>query len=176
MASIVFFGAIKRSQKRLLEIAPPQGQVLIIGGGTGWIIPLVLEGAHVSRLYYVEDSAKMLLMAKNNCPSNVVDSVEFILGNEFSLPDKKFDCIITNFFLDCFDEPRLASVMAALNNHLSDEGRWYFVDFEIGQKWYKKFWQVPLIHLMIGFFRLTVGLKRIRPLPFDRYFKPIWSV
>jgi len=170
LASLVFFGAIKRSQVENLRIIPPKGKVLIIGGGTGWIIPYIFEGGQVEKLHYVEASQKMLEMAQKKCPEEFLGKVEFILGDETAISDVNFDAIITNFFLDCFEEERLKEIMKILYGHLKEGGHWFVTDFQIDQKWYRRIWQNPLLKLMFIFLKLNSKLESGYLVDFDSIF------
>jgi len=171
LASLVFFGSIKNSQVECLRAVPPRGNVLIIGGGTGWIIPYIFENGHAKKLYYVEASKKMLEKAKGKCPVVLQRKIEFILGDETTIPDQKYDAIITNFFLDCFKEERLRRVMSILYYYLKPGGYWYITDFKIGQAWYRRLWQKPLLELMSWFFKQITRLESRYLIDFEFLFR-----
>ena len=184
LAAVIFLGAIKKSQIRNLKKLPPNGSVLIIGGGTGWIIPYIFLGARIDKLYYLEASHKMLEISKKACPKELRGRVEFILGDETRIPELAFDVIITNFFLDCFGHTRLDSILILLHNCLKTGGYWYFTDFRIDKRWYQRMWQIPFISVMIRFFRLSVGLETqrlvdllalIESLPFESLVKDYFA-
>ena len=144
--------------------------MLIIGGGTGWIVPHILESGAVEKLQYVEASARMLEMARKNCPVNLLNRVEFIHGDENAIPDIKYDVAITNFFLDCFKEDRLKEVMATLYRHLKPQGHLYFTDFHINQKSLHRIWQRSLTRLMLEFFKRATNLESSQLLDFPSLF------
>ncbi len=162
LATIVFWGSIKNCQIESLRSNPPRGTVLIMGGGTGWIIPYIFESDEVERLYYIEASRKMIERAQKNCPVAFKGKITFIHGDEFSIPSHKLDAVITNFFLDCLDENRLESVVNTLHKRLIKGGNWYLSDFRIDKRWYYRMWQEPLIGLMYAFFRLTTKLDNMQ--------------
>ena len=172
LASLMFWGAIKRSQIHPLESDPPYGKVLIIGGGTGWILEYVLKSPSVTRVDYVECSQKMLDRARKRAFPEV-QKVNFIRGDERSIPEGQYDAIVTNFFLDCFEEDRLQKVITVLDHCLKTGGHWYFSDFRIGKAWYAQWWQKPLTWAMIRFFRLTSGLESTRLIDFSVPFASI---
>lgn len=170
IASVVFFGAIKRSQIKNLRTALPKGKVLVIGGGSGWIIPYIFESGQVERLYYIEASHKMLGRSKINCPIELQSKVEFVFGDENTIPHLEFDAVITNFFLDCFEEDRLNKVTRLLYERLKPSGMWYWTDFRIDDYWFYKLWQLPLVWLMYFFFNKTVDLESSQLIDFEKRF------
>ncbi len=171
LASLVFLGNIRKSQIECLKSATPKGKVLIIGGGTGWIIPYIFESGQVEKLYYVEVSQRMLALSKDKCPRELTDRVDFIFGDENVVPHLKFDAVITNFVLDCFEELRLKKVMSLIHDSLKIQGKWYVTDFRFDKSLYRKTWQLPLFWCMLSFFRRSVGLESNKLFDVEEYFE-----
>lgn len=141
----------------------------MFGGGTGWIIPY-LQLDQIQKLTFVESSHMMLKVAKGESSKYSKGVIDFIHGDEASFPDEKFDCIISNFVLDCFSESRLKDIMAILKSHLKAGGLWYCSEFKQNPTTYRTFWQYILLGLMRLFFKITSGLESNSLLDFDRYF------
>ena len=85
--------------------------ILIVGGGTGWLLQQVLTHCQPNRVVYLEASAKMLALASRRVINhNVAGSVVFRVGDETCLkPDESFDVIMTPFVLDLFTGKYLQS-------------------------------------------------------------------
>jgi hypothetical protein len=72
---------------------------------------------------------------------------------------KKYDAIVTCFFLDCFPADTLANVIAKLANCATDDATWLVVDFAIPQSGLAHY-RARIVHtLMYAFFRSVVGLS-----------------
>lgn len=148
LARLVFRNAIKKSQLALLDQIKEGDNVLIIGGGTGWIVKALLQVIQPSRIVYVEASAKMLQAAKTKVNS---DRVQWIHGTQEDIPiGEFFDVVFTAYFLDVFDDVTLQKVVPQLIGHLNPNGKWLFADF-VRSNW--------LVKLAYYFFNLTTCLK-----------------
>jgi tRNA (cmo5U34)-methyltransferase len=158
LAAIAFAGSIKRSQLSLLSYLPTSGQVLILGGGTGWIAEHVLRNSDVE-IVYVDASARMISMARAKL-AVWADRVQFIHGTEEHLQlTSRVDAVVANFYFDLFDNDRLRDVLAIISTSLHADGRLLVTDFVNDRGWKKLF-----LRFMYAFFRLVSGLNA-RSLP-----------
>ena len=55
------------------------------------------------KVTYVEQSVKMIELAKTMAPFQTLE-IDFIEGNEDSIPENQYDVLFTAFFLDVFKE------------------------------------------------------------------------
>ena len=165
----IFFGrSIIASQSEYLSRIPFRSRILILGGGTGQIIPVLLERKPVI-ITYLEPSEKMLELAKTTVPPQ--GRVNFVKGSFEWLKDREiYDVIITPFVLDIFSKSELNRCMDKLTTTLSAQGSWFFADFHISSS-RKGFWQAAVVNLMYLFFRLTCNIDADRLLDFDRIFQ-----
>lgn len=133
LARIVFGNQLRDIQTRWLDLIPNDANVLIMGGGTGWILDEVVKRKPQARIDYIEASAKMIeLSAKRPIDMSCVNLIH---GNESHIPDNQsYDVIITNFFLDVFEEARLNSILKKLNSTLSPNGILICSDFRNTKK------------------------------------------
>jgi ubiquinone/menaquinone biosynthesis C-methylase UbiE len=157
LARIVIGIGIRKSQLHFLNHLTSKNKLLILGGGTGWILPFILETNPALQIDYIDVSPKMIALAKGK----VKDSrVRFIVGTEENIPDKDYDCVITNFYLDLFDDAKLQSIVLHIKNFLQPGTSWIATDF-VNEKW----WHKSLLTAMYQFFRITTGLQTLK-LPF----------
>jgi ubiquinone/menaquinone biosynthesis C-methylase UbiE len=108
--------------------------VLIFGGGTGKLLVELMKRDFSKQYYYVDISDKMIARAKKKVQKKFpekINSIKFISGSYSQIPAEKFDAIFTPYVLDCFTEDELPVVMNELDKHLSQNGEWYFSDFNI---------------------------------------------
>ncbi|MBN8821552.1 MULTISPECIES: class I SAM-dependent methyltransferase [unclassified Spirosoma] len=158
LAFLVFGRKLQQAQLTWLNRIPTGATVLLVGGGTGWLLQQVLTRCKPKRVVYLEASAQMLARASRRMVRlSVMGSVEFRLGDETSLTDEeRFDVILTPFVLDLFSESFLQdSFVPRLYSVLKPGGLWLVTDFvptTVG-------WQRALLWIMIRFFRLTAGIQ-----------------
>lgn len=158
LSGLVFGNAIIQSQVYLLHHLPPASNILIIGGGTGWILD------EITRLYpagltitYVEISAKMMaISSKRNVGANDVTFINSAIENLALQPD--FDVIITQFLFDNFTQQTAQKVFNHLHSSLKPEGLWLYADFEPTGK----LWQKMLLKTMHTFFKILCGIEATR--------------
>ena len=156
LARVVFGRKLQQAQRVWLDQIPAEALVLIVGGGTGWILEQVLV-YKPKRVVYLEASAQMLARASQRMIHQaVVGSVEFRVGDTTALlPGECFDVLITPFVLDLFSEESLQNdFIPSLLSVLTSTGLWLVTDFvnpTIG-------WQKVLLQTMIGFFRLVASI------------------
>ncbi|MEQ1586808.1 MAG: class I SAM-dependent methyltransferase [Cyclobacteriaceae bacterium] len=157
LARIVIGNGIRKSQLHFLNHLTAKNKLLILGGGTGWILPFILKTNPALQIDYIDVSPKMIALAKGR----VKDSrVRFIVGTEENIPDTDYDCVITNFYLDLFDDAKLESVVLRIKNSLQPGACWIATDFIS-----EKFWHKSLLTVTYQFFRVTTGLQTLK-LPF----------
>lgn len=158
LAFVVFGRRLQQAQLTFLNRIPHDATILLVGGGTGWLLEQVLTLCKPRRVLYLELSARMVAKASQRMVKNgVVGSVEFRVGDVCDLPtDEPFDILITPFLLDLFPESTLQTdVIPRLLRILKPTSLWLVTDFVTTNIW----WQKALLWSMICFFRLTAGIK-----------------
>ena len=157
LAFLVFGRQLDRAQTVFLPRIPFGASVLIVGGGTGWLLEQVLTTSQPKQVVYLETSAQMVVRSSRRMIRHaVVGSVDFRVGDETLLTsDEHFDVILTPFVLDLYTEKTLqTSFVPALRSRLTPGGLWLVTDFvqpQVG-------WQKALLWTMIRFFRLTADI------------------
>ncbi len=167
LSSLVFGDKIKKSQTVLFQHINDNSKVLIIGGGTGWVILELMQAKKVSRIDYIELSEKMLQKARSISQTDKNIMLNFIHGDENSIPEgETYDIVISFYFLDLFQKERLEKVISKLVNGLRLEGKLLLADFNVSSP-------SPLLHKLLVktmylFFSLTCRIetkKLIDPRP-----------
>lgn len=169
LSRLIFGDAIVNAQIYLLQFILPAAKVLIVGGGTGWILEEIAR-IHASgiNITYVELSAKMMAKAqKRNAGLNHVTYINKAV-EEIDLA-VNFDVIITPFLFDSFSEHTLAKVFSHVHKSLKPDGLWLHADFRSQGNW----WQRALLKTMLIFFKILCNIEA-RSLPdvnrqFSRY-------
>lgn len=145
LAAVVFGADILESQLCFLTEVPPHAKVLVLGGGTGKWLNELLRINPTCVVYYVDASSKMLAIAKSRCNSK--GQVNFIHGTEESIPDEKYEIVVTYFFVDLFDESKLDMLIRDIGEKLKVGGQWIVADFVRERNWHRL-----LLGVMYAFF------------------------
>ena len=149
LARLVFGRSIVDSQMWYLKEIPRGSSVLILGGGTGWLLEELQKHTPSCKVWYVEISKNMLDRARQR---ELKFNVHFIQGTEESIPpDLKFDVVITNFYLDLFSERALVDVIKHIGFHTAESSTWLVTDFVNG----RKLWHKLMLKIMYLFFKLV---------------------
>jgi ubiquinone/menaquinone biosynthesis C-methylase UbiE len=155
LARVVYGKSLINAQRFLLQFVPPNSSILIVGGGTGWILE-ELTRIHLSGLNitYVEISANMMALSKKRDIGNN-DVIYINTAVEEALLPGNFDVVITPFLFDNFTEATLQKVFAHLHQQLKTGGLWLNADFQLTGKW----WQNVLLKTMFLFFKLLCRIE-----------------
>jgi 2-polyprenyl-3-methyl-5-hydroxy-6-metoxy-1,4-benzoquinol methylase len=161
LARSVFGKSITLAQQCGLSEIIPGSNILIVGGGTGYVLEYLsqcgIEDLHVD---YVEASQAMIMRTRHRKIDGL--PVNFVHRSIGEIDEQKtFDVIITQFFLDSFQGKDLERLFTRLHEHLRIDGTWIIADFQVSKDW-KAIWQKPLLSIMYLFFTITVGIKARR--------------
>ncbi|TCD27237.1 class I SAM-dependent methyltransferase [Pedobacter psychrodurus] len=169
LSRLVFFKSQVNAQINQLRYIQENSHVLIVGGGTGWILEeLAKIYAAGLKIVYVEISAKMIALSqKRNYKNNQVEFVN--LGIEDFKTDLLFDVILTPFLFDNFAEQRAAKVFGQLNEYLKTDGLWFLVDFSLHKK-NGRWWKSLLLSSMYSFFKLLGIVEADKLIDMASYF------
>ena len=167
LAKLVFGNKLKRAQCHFLHLIPQDSNVLIVGGGTGWILDEIFKTGFRGSVTYLEASTKMIKMTEKRLQPDW--NVTLICGNERAIPQEFYDAIITNFFLDVFSANQLKAIMVQLSDILLPNALWFCTDFKHTNSLRHKL----IIWSMLRFFRLTTQLEASQLHDFAFYFNPL---
>lgn len=165
LSKLVFGNKLKQSQLILLEHIREGDRLLIIGGGTGWILEELLKFIKVKEIDYLERSANMLVRARKRMAGFSGTKVNFIQGDQTNIPCRdKYDAVIACYFFDLFSEQSIASVIPVLKNALKEKGRLLVADFFLSER--SHFRHKVLIRMMYIFFKMTSNIEAYKLGPF----------
>jgi SAM-dependent methyltransferase len=155
LSRLVFGNALVNAQVYLLPYVPANANVLIIGGGTGWILDEITKVRPTGlKITYVEISAKMIALSrKRNLGANKVEFINKAV-EDAELP-ADFDVVITPFLFDNFTEDNLPAVFHHISQRLKAGGLWLYTDFQLTGKW----WQYAMLKSMLMFFKVICGVE-----------------
>ncbi|MBL7832847.1 MAG: class I SAM-dependent methyltransferase [Cyclobacteriaceae bacterium] len=151
-AKLVFGNTLQRAQEFFLDQIRDSDCVLILGGGSGELLTALLRQHPRVKIDYVDISPRMIELArrKNHNP----DNVNFIIGTERQIPGETYSVVITNFYLDLFNDQTLERVIHQLKPHLATNVTWLATDFVSEKVWHKVF-----LGMMYAFFKIVTGIQ-----------------
>lgn len=169
LSRMVFFKSQVKAQIAQIKFIPSRSNILIVGGGTGWILEEISkvcgEGLKIT---YVEISEKMIRLAsKRSARGNILEFVN--LPIEDFIDDCRYDVVITAFLFDNFKEERIQQVFSKLNHMLKPSGLWLFSDFDNPENGGSK-WQEWLLSTMYYFFGKIAHVEATTLIPMQPYF------
>lgn len=167
LSGLVYGRAVINAQVYLTQFIPADSKILIVGGGTGWILEDITN-IHASGLNitYVEVSANMMAQSKKrNAGANQVVFIHEAIEN---IPlSTNFDIVITPFLFDNFTEQTTQQIFDHIHHLLKPNGLWLNSDFQLTGKW----WQRVLLRSMILFFRFVCNIEASRLPDIEKYFE-----
>jgi tRNA (cmo5U34)-methyltransferase len=161
LSRLVFGTSISRSQQVHLNLIPTGARVLMIGGGTGKLLPALMAQTSCREVVFLEASNKMLAKARELVAGQgYAGRITFRLGTEEDIgPEDKFDVILTHFFLDLFSPAALNKITSRLHQALLPGGWWLVSDFVWPGGLLRRALAAALFNSMYLFFRLTCGIS-----------------
>jgi ubiquinone/menaquinone biosynthesis C-methylase UbiE len=102
------------AQVQMLDQVRPGDKLLIVGGGTGWILEtLAALYPNGLQITYVEPSKVMIRLARRRKRGG--HTISFVeLPIEQFVTDERFDCILTGFLFDNFSQEHTEATIRAL--------------------------------------------------------------
>ncbi|MFB9865036.1 class I SAM-dependent methyltransferase [Rufibacter immobilis] len=179
LAQLVFGKAQQKAQAQFLELIPPGARVLVLGGGSGWLLARLLQKSNPAYVLYLEASSQMLRKARTRYQnfSSAGAEMEFRLGTQDQLlPNEKFHVVLTPFVLDLFTAPQALHMMQRLTQALLPGGLWLHTDFYLAPEKRRQIWQKPLLWAMYRFFRQVSGISGTGLPPFEALFSQVGFV
>lgn len=164
LARLVIGKSIVVSQLYFLRRFKECQHVLIVGGGSGWLLDSLYKECPDVRIDYIDVSSGMINKAK--IKSRNSQRVNFITGTEDDIPDRLYDGVITNFYLDMFDEKGLNIVIGKVNRSLTNSAFWVVTDFVIVRRRHEL-----MVWWMYRFFRIITRIEARRLPDWQSYMK-----
>jgi tRNA (cmo5U34)-methyltransferase len=152
MARLVLGKSIQQIQLQFLNRLTSKSKLLILGGGTGWILPFIDRINSKIEIDYVDVSPGMIKKAKERGIDPA--RIRFIEGTEQDIPETTYDCVITNFYLDLFSDAELKHVVSHIKSCMQPNAYWLVTDFVN-----VSLWSNAKLTCMYIFFWLITGLK-----------------
>lgn len=169
LAQLVFGKALVKAQRFLIQYIKPKTNILIVGGGTGWILEEIARvQTSTLKITYVEISGRMIDLSKKR--HYLQNELTFIhTAIEDCKLVQQYDVILTPFLFDNFNEKHIQVVFSRLHQSLKPNGLWLMADFQV-QDNYKSLWQKAFLQMMYLFFGLLCGVETKKLVKIKPYF------
>jgi hypothetical protein len=162
ISRLAFGLAIEKIQKQLIQHLPTTGNLLILGGGNGNILPLIYLRAPEINIEYLEASSSMIKSAKLKAPKN--QKIIFTHTDQFEIAKSNADLIYSSFFWDLFSEKDIRDNLQIIEKQLSLKPTWFVADFIINKNTKFQFFRKFQMKVTILFFRIFTDYK-LKTLP-----------
>lgn len=151
LAALVFGDKLDKAQQTFVNKLKCNEKILIIGGGTGKILEWLPQDAGLM-VDYLELSSQMIEKARKRRSKALETN---FIQDDIMMHEGKYDVIIANFFLDCFNEEQLVRVIEKIESLMKVKGKLIVADFSLstGQR------DQLLNKLMHRFFKLVANLE-----------------
>jgi ubiquinone/menaquinone biosynthesis C-methylase UbiE len=142
-------------------------RALVYGDGDGRFLAELVRRLPEIRATTVDASSKMLLRLARRLPSGAqvrllhADALEC---EPTGLPNAPFDLVVSHFFLDCFKETEIASLLARVNGAVDEGALWVVSDFASPRRKPARLLGMLIVRGLYLAFGLLTGL-RTRHLP-----------
>ena len=159
-----FGRALERRRFAFLDRLGNARRLLILGEGDGRTLVRLLAVAPGARIDVVELSGAMIELAERRTGGS--DRIDFRQEDARTAgwPNEGYDGVVTNFFLDCFNEHEAKCLVHRLTGALVPGGVWIVSEFAIPERGWRRWHALLLTRSMYIFFGVVSGLQ-VRRLP-----------
>ena len=162
------FGAdLERTRFGLLDSLRECRRVLVLGEGDGRFLARLVRRFPEISVDCLDSSAGMLARARARLTLEEQARVNFRLHDvrTAELGTGNFDAVVTLFFLDCFTEAEVTTLVARITTALRPDARWLWADFALPARGWRRWRAQVWVGGLYGFFRWQTELtaRRLPP-------------
>ena len=136
-----------------------QNSALVIGDGDGrFLAQLLTQNPHI-QAEAIDTSATMLHLLRQRCAPHAnrlqthqADALAF-------RPTKRYDLVVTHFFLDCLTQTQLEALITQITPHLTPKAIWLISDFRIPPTGPMNLLAKAYVRGLYFAFRILTGLR-----------------
>jgi ubiquinone/menaquinone biosynthesis C-methylase UbiE len=156
ISEIVFGKNLEQIQLDSFPWIPENGKILFIGGGSGSILKKLLQEKPRIEITYLDKSEEMISLSKRKLADKDLNSVEFICGEiESYHTAKKFDAVLSYFFLDQFAKKNRDLIIRQIETLLTPKGIIIIADFSPPKNTFQKL----IEKLMFAFLKISTRIE-----------------
>lgn len=165
--NIVFKNQMQRCRTAHLAVLPSVKKAALVGEGDGQFLIEFLKQTDCEQVHYIDSSQTMMELARKQVQeysSNALSRVKFYhldLTIE-AIPDQDYDLVVTNFFLDVFNERSLNECISKVAAACKRNAIWLYADFQISGGRLQQIRAMLWMKVMYTFFRIVAQLQAQR--------------
>lgn len=162
LSRLVYGDSLLQIQIKLIKTLPQQGNLLIMGGGNGEILPYIIKHSPNLKIDYIEASDKMIALAKQNVVQH--QQLQFIHADKIPENTKTYNAVYAAFFLDLFTLSEINEWLTTFEEKSTKEYTLHIADFQLNKDVENSVLRKMQIKTSILFFKITTQ-HRTRFLP-----------
>lgn len=138
---------------------------LVYGDGDGRFLTKLVRRVPEIQIVAIDASAAMLHQAAQGLPQTcqvrLIQS-DALVCDPAHFPEAPFDLVISHFFLDCFTETEIATLLALVHDAVSENALWIVSDFAIPERFPARQISACIVRCLYLAFGLLTGLTARR--------------
>lgn len=165
LEKLVFKDALEKTRFACLDSISEAKRILLLGEGDGRFLAKLTSINPDCLVTVLDASPIMLALAKTKVPATFQGEIHFCKedATKCTFPFEAFDAVVSHFFLDCFTEETLSTLLEKLSSTLRPNGKWLIADFvEPSPNALRSLPQFLCLRILYAFFRLTCGIEARR--------------
>lgn len=166
---------LQRCRTAFLERVGGANEVLILGEGNGRFLLECRRKLPNAKITCVDASARMLTLARERLEEQGADCarIDFVHADALAWtpPKRRFDLIVTHFFLDCFTREQLETLIAKLACAAVPQAKWLLADFQSAAAGLRRQRSRLILWAMYRFFRVVTRLPAAALTPPDDFLR-----
>jgi ubiquinone/menaquinone biosynthesis C-methylase UbiE len=173
LETVTFGSALEKSRNYWVRKVSRPKRALIVGEGNGRFLCELLRVHPGIEVDCVDASLRMLEVARARVRRLHPASYRFVRFIQSDVlawsPSDSYDLMVTHFFLDCFNEKQLRSVVSNLASAARENSIWLIADFTVPLEVFARAHAMFWLRTMYAFFRVTAQLENKRLVDPRRY-------
>jgi ubiquinone/menaquinone biosynthesis C-methylase UbiE len=156
-----FGGALQRRRLAFLPLVAEARHILVLGDGDGRFLARLAAQNREAAIDCIDSSSNMLKLARSRAKSG---QVRFHHADARTVPFEcgSYDLVVTNFFLDCFNQSDAEALVKRIACAARSDARWLVSEFRQGTHGWRAAWAQACLWTLYLFFRIATGLDTNR--------------
>jgi ubiquinone/menaquinone biosynthesis C-methylase UbiE len=164
---LAFGRDLERARFQFLPQIAGAAEILLLGEGDGRCAERLAGLAPRARITCVDSSLGMIHRAQARFAGRPAgERVHFVCADVFAFDPgpRRFDAVVTLFFLDCFAPAEVATLVPRIGSWLAPGAPWLFADFRVPPSGWARLRARAWLAFLYAFFRWETSL-RVAALP-----------
>ncbi|MCB1147218.1 MAG: class I SAM-dependent methyltransferase [Leptospiraceae bacterium] len=167
LEKIVFNNQMQQCRTAFIAELPPVKKIALVGEGNGQLLLELIKYCACEQIHYIDASQAMLELARKRLQGFSPDRsclVEFYQRDLTveAMPDQNYDLVVTNFFLDVFNEQSIREIISKIAVSCKTNAVWLYADFQISGGMLQRIRAIMWVKIMYVFFRLVAQIQTQR--------------